>query len=237
MFRPVEALNCGVSGRTPWAQANETASRYGAKRFTQVPLSACPVYKGLQSYNTERGKFMKLVTPMLLTCVAAITAVAANIPSGTEVIVRLGQTIRSDKVKPGENWVGTLAADLVVNGRIVAKKNADVRGRIVDAKASGRLSGVAEIALQLSSITIDGTPTPVLTQSVSEVGGNHNKRNAGLIGGGAAVGAIIGGIAGGGQGAAIGAGAGAAAGTGGAAATGKKNVTFPAESILTFVVR
>src|SRR4029077_18001284 len=98
-----------------------------------------------------------------------------------EVHVRLGQTIKSDKAKPGDVWAGTLASNLVVDGVTIAKRGANVRGRVVDAQAAGRLSGVAEIALQLTSVTVDERPVPVLTESVREAGGNHDKRNAGLI--------------------------------------------------------
>jgi len=55
-----------------------------------------------------------------------------------------------------------------------------------------------------------------------------------LIGGGAGVGAVIGGIAGGGVGALIGSSVGAGAGTAGAAFTGKKDIRVPAETTLTF---
>ncbi len=179
---------------------------------------------------------MTFAKRLFMIGLTSVMGLAATIPVGTEVQVRLGQTIKSDKAKPGDVWAGTLASNLVVDGVTIAKRGANVRGRVVDAQASGR-SGVAEIALQLSSVTVDERPVPVLTESVREAGGNHDKRNAGLIGGGAAVGAIIGAIAGGGKGAAIGAGAGGAAGTGGAAATGKKDISFPVESILIFVVR
>jgi len=66
-------------------------------------------------------------------------------------------------------------------------------------------------------------------------GESHTKSNVGKIGGGTALGAIIGGIAGGGKGAAIGAGVGAAAGTGAAAATGKRAAIVESEAVLTFV--
>ena len=65
-------------------------------------------------------------------------------------------------------------------------------------------------------------------------GKSHKKRDIVAIGGGSALGALIGGIAGGGKGAAIGAGAGAGAGTAGAALTGKKEISLPAESRLIF---
>ncbi len=55
-----------------------------------------------------------------------------------------------------------------------------------------------------------------------------------MIGGGTGLGAIIGGIAGGGKGAAIGALAGAGAGTAGATMTGKRDISIPAETVLSF---
>ena len=56
-----------------------------------------------------------------------------------------------------------------------------------------------------------------------------------MVGGGAGGGALIGGIAGGGKGALIGGLIGAGAGTAGAAFTGNKGVTIPAESVIAFV--
>jgi hypothetical protein len=65
-------------------------------------------------------------------------------------------------------------------------------------------------------------------------GESHAKSNVGKIGGGAALGAVIGAIAGGGKGAAIGAGVGGAAGAGAAAATGKRAAVVQPETVLTF---
>jgi len=173
----------------------------------------------------------------LVLCAAsvliALVAQAAKIPSGTNVNVRLGQTISSDKARSGDTWSGTLADDVAANGRVVARRGDPVVGKVVQAKESGRLSGTADIELQLTSIN----GRPVITDTVGSTGSGHKGRNAKAIGGGAAAGAIIGALAGGGKGAAIGAGAGGAVGTAGAAATGKKDVKFPVESILTFTIR
>jgi hypothetical protein len=55
-----------------------------------------------------------------------------------------------------------------------------------------------------------------------------------MVGGGAGLGAIIGGLAGGGKGALIGGLAGAGAGTAASAYTGNKDVVIPSESTVTF---
>jgi hypothetical protein len=83
-------------------------------------------------------------------------------------------------------------------------------------------------------VEVGGKTYELATSSVSRTGGNHNKRNLELIGGGTGAGALIGGIAGGGKGALIGAAVGAGAGTATAAATGKKEIVIPAETPLRF---
>ncbi len=168
---------------------------------------------------------------------SAVALSAASLAPGTKVEARLGQTISSATAKAGDHWEGTLAADLMADGKAVARRGDPVRGIVADAKPSGRLSAPGVLKLRLTSVRIDGVDTPVRTNIRSRQGGSHKTRDTEAIGGGAAAGAIIGAIAGGGKGAAIGAGAGAAAGTAGAAATGKKDVTYPAETVVTFVVQ
>jgi len=90
------------------------------------------------------------------------------------------------------------------------------------------------LELKLNSITMNGSEQRIETSAVTRTEKGKGKRTAVLAGGGAAVGALIGGLAGGGKGAAIGAVAGGGAGTGGAAFTGNKDIVLPAESALSF---
>ena len=173
---------------------------------------------------------MKLIAVLLGS---ALWLHAGDFPAGQQVRVRMGQTLSSEKARAGDSWEGTLAADVVAGEKILARKGTPVRGRVVDANNSGRLSDPGFLRIQLTSIG----GKPVMSRSISRRATGHTKRNVTAIGGGAAVGAAIGAIAGGGKGAAIGAGAGAAAGTAGAAATGKKDVRIPVESLLTFTIR
>jgi hypothetical protein len=158
-----------------------------------------------------------------------------TMPSGTTVPVRLLQTISSRAAKSGDEFDAELAAPIIVDGKTIFPKSARVRGRVVTATDSGRLQDPGYLRLGLEAIqTESGKWVDIETSSISAKGQSHKKRNLTLIGGGAGTGALIGAIAGGGKGAAIGAGVGAGAGTAGAYATGKKDVSFPAESKLTF---
>lgn len=164
-----------------------------------------------------------------------LAATAPDIPAGTEIQVRVIENLNSGTARLGDIFHGTLDEPIVVSGKQLFPKGADVTGTISGVHASGRLSDPGELTLVLNTISSGGIASSVTVQPLQLKGESHTKSNATKAGGGAVLGAIIGGIAGGGKGAAIGAGAGAAAGTGAAAATGKKEATLQSESVVKFV--
>ncbi len=158
-----------------------------------------------------------------------------RIPRNTSFHVRLLQSISSRSASSGEELHAELSAPVSVAGIQAFPKGAPARCRVVAARPSGRLHKPGYLRLTLESVQdADGNWMPVSTTSVALSGRSHKRRNWTLIGGGSGVGALIGGLAGGGKGLAIGAASGAGAGLAGAFATGKKDVTLPAESQLTF---
>lgn len=157
-----------------------------------------------------------------------------TIPAGTELHVVLDTTVSSRDSNAGDTFDATVTEPVVVGGQTVVPQHARARGTVVDARPSGRLSKPAMLSLALQSVQVNGAWVDVHTHELTMEGKSHKKRDAVAIGGGSALGAIIGGIAGGGKGAAIGAVAGGGAGTAGAAATGKKDITLPSESHVTF---
>ncbi len=164
-------------------------------------------------------------------------AQSVTIPAGTELHVILRSTISSGTSQSGDSFDGTIAEPVVVGGTVVVPRDARARGTVVEARSSGRLSKPAFLSVALTSVQAGGSWVDVTTRPMTMEGKSHKKRDIIAIGGGSAVGALIGGLAGGGKGAAIGAGAGAGAGTAGAAYTGKKEISLPAESRLTFRLR
>jgi len=159
------------------------------------------------------------------------------IPAGTSVIVRMGNTINTKTANPGDAFTGTLAHSIAVNGVVAIRAGAGVAGTVVDAKSPGRFKGEGYLSIALTSINVKGVPTRIQTSAYAQTLKGKGKRTGASVGGGAGGGALIGGIAGGGKGALIGGLVGAGAGTAGAAFTGNKELTVPAESVVTFKLR
>jgi hypothetical protein len=165
---------------------------------------------------------------------AAAEPQAAVIPAGTRLRVRLAQTLSSKNSQTGQPFSGTLINPVRVNGQTVIRAGARAQGTVTDAKNMGRFKGQAVLALRLESIRVDGRTYPVRTSHIERVEQGKGKRSAVMTGGGAGLGAIIGGVAGGGKGALIGGLVGGGGGAAGSAFTGNKDIVLPAESVLTF---
>ena len=156
------------------------------------------------------------------------------LPVGTNLTVRLAQELSSKQSRVGDVFTATLAQPVQVGDRTVIPQGASVSGKVTDAAPLGRFKGGAVLKLALHSITLNGNERPIQTSTFSQEAKGKGKRTAAMIGGGAGLGALIGGLTGGGKGAAIGAVAGAGAGTAGSALTGNKDIVLPAESVVAF---
>ncbi|PYT41554.1 MAG: hypothetical protein DMG45_13000 [Acidobacteria bacterium] len=168
--------------------------------------------------------FLALVLP-------ALAQASGTVPEGTKITVVTDQPVSSKTAKAGQSVTGSVAHDVISGGKVVIPKGSAVKMTVSGVQTSGRLSTPAKLWLRLRTVTVGGKTYTIATSSAGRTLG------AGFIGGGAAGGAVIGALAGGGKGAAIGAAAGAGAGTAGAAATGKKDIEFPAETKLAFTTR
>ncbi len=167
--------------------------------------------------------------------VAAPAPHVVELAAGTNLAIRLGETISSEHNYSGDAFRGTLDEPVIRDGFIIAEKGSKVLGKVVESDKAGRVRGVANLNLKLMEInTTDGQRIEVETNSVEKLGQTSKGTDTAKIAGGAALGAIIGALGGGGKGAAIGAGAGGAAGTGVVLATRGKAAVLPSESRLTF---
>ena len=173
-------------------------------------------------------------TMLLATLFALLTAVGAKaqqtLPSGTEIKVRTDTSIPA-KPAADTRFTGSVSQDVKdSSGNVVIPRGS--RARLVAVPTDDG----KDTNLDLRSVTVNGTP--FLLQAKGEGSGapgglGANKRTGIYVGGGAAVGAILGALLGGGKGAAIGAVLGGAGGAGTQVLTGKKK-ELPAETELSF---
>jgi hypothetical protein len=148
--------------------------------------------------------------------------------------IRTIDPVDSKKQEAGHRFTASLE-NLQVDDAVVAPRGTTVYGQLTNAKSAGRMSGGAELTLELTDIVINGTAYPlIMTSSFEMRSQGKGSKTAKRVVGGTGLGALIGGIAGGGAGAAIGAVSGAALGTTVSAASEGKQVSGPSESLLEF---
>lgn len=175
----------------------------------------------------------------LATAMTAVTATAQNgkrvtVPAGTRILVRTSNSIDSKQQSAGSRFTASLETNLQADDVVVARRGTPVYGVLESVKSAGRMKGSAELTLELTDISINGTVYPLMTSSYEVKGGGEGSHTAKKVVGGAGLGALIGGIAGGGKGAGIGLLAGAAGGTAMAASKKGQQISIPSESLIEF---
>lgn len=178
--------------------------------------------------------------------VALISSIGSALPaselvlaSGTRIPVMLRQTISTATARAGDHVTGEVAENVTANGVVVVPKGSRIEGRVVSVTPSGRLSRPARLDFTMTELTPSGgQPIAIATSHYARSGKTHTKHEVEFIGGGAALGALVGQAAGRDTKATLeGTAAGALAGTAAAAATGKLDFQVPAGRIVTFTLR
>lgn len=217
--KPDQSADTAAASDTTQAQQAGSNSPAGSGASSSSAVSSEP---GLSRREPSRPAPAPAPQPKVYT-----------VPAGTAIVVRTGATISAKDNNVGDAFNGSLVQPIVVNGVTLVPAGTSVSGTVIAAKGQGRFKGAGDLGITVNTVG----PYQVNTSDYEKVQKGKGKRTAGMIGGGAGLGALIGGLAGGGKGAAIGALAGAGAGTAGAAYTGNKNVIIPAESVIRFTLQ
>jgi BON domain len=205
-----EAISSTTSGATAPSNTHPTDSKAVAVSYHSSPVSTSAI-------ETPLSEPAQII-----------------VPYGTMLAVRLAQTLRSDRNQPGDTFLASLAAPIVIGNKVIIPEGAGVKGKIVDARNAGRFSRRSALVIEVTQLGYHGRMFELRSNQYSEQGASRNAYAAAAITGGTGVGAIIGTIVGRGKGAAIGAVVGAAAGTGIQAVTKRAPVQLRAESTLSF---
>lgn len=184
---------------------------------------------------TERYELMRPENSAASVAHAAAMPRTVTIPAGTILTIRTIQSLSSKSNSVGDTFNGTLDQPLVFDDMVIAERGSKVEGKVVEVTESGRVKGVAQIAIALTKInTSDGQTAAVNTQNFTMEAEKSTKSDAAKVGIATGIGAALGAIFGGGKGAAIGAAAGGGAGAGTVLVTRGKPAEIPSETRINF---
>jgi hypothetical protein len=155
------------------------------------------------------------------------------VPAGTQIGVVLSANVNTKHVVVGTPVQGTLASDLVINGRRAAKAGAAVQGTVTNSvSGSNKIGGVPTLSLRFDSLVAADGSTKTINAPYSQQGVSETGKDTAKIVGGTAAGAIIGHQVSDKNGAVVGGLLGAGAGAAAAKKTGGE-VKLTAGSVLT----
>src|SRR5215472_7774030 len=120
---------------------------------------------------------------------------AWTIPTGSKIMIRMIDSVNSEKSKIGDQFTAILDEAVLQGGVEVIPRGADIRGRIANINEAGRVAGSAQLGLELTQVVVNGIPYSLTTSEYQEVGESRGGQTAKRAAGGAAIGALIGAIA------------------------------------------
>ena len=158
-----------------------------------------------------------------------------TIPSGTLLHVVLDTPVGSDTSRVEQRVAAHLARAIVVGGHAAVPSGSRIAGVVTDARRSGKVKGLAHVAVRFDSLSPTGEDEryPMQTSAVGRTAAATKKKDALEIGAPAAGGALIGALVGGKKGALVGGAVGGGAGTAVVMSTRGKEVHIPKGTALT----
>jgi hypothetical protein len=147
-----------------------------------------------------------------------------SIPAGTELDVRLLNTLNSGTAQVEDRFEATTLVDLSIDGRTVVPAGSVMRGVVTAVERATRTNRTSKMTVSFDQLTVNGRSHPIRATVTQAIEGEGIKGELPRTGAGAGVGAILGGVLGGVKGAVLG----AIIGAGGTiAATEGKQVELP----------
>ncbi|MGD0298598.1 MAG: hypothetical protein ABSE86_15950 [Bryobacteraceae bacterium] len=89
------------------------------------------------------------------SCFALAAVVsAAEIPQGSHLLLRMENSLSTRTAKEGDYVYLRSASPIAVDGKIIVPVGSYVQGVVAETKRSGRVSGRAELAIRLETLTL-----------------------------------------------------------------------------------
>ena len=153
----------------------------------------------------------------------------SEVPAGTELDVRLQNSLNSGTAQVEDRFEATTLVDLNVNGRVLIPAGSVMRGVVTAVEPGTRTNRTSRLTVSFDQVTVNGRAYPMRGTVTQAIEGSGIRGEVPRAGAGAAVGGIIGGLLGGAKGAVLGV---LIGGGGTLAATEGKEVDLPQGTVL-----
>ena len=210
----IDDLRSRARGETPASPSSSAPSSSSATASNAVSSTVPP--------PSPRPQAASPSTP-------ASTSGGTEIPSGTELDVRLQAPLNSGTASVEDRFEATTLVDVSVNNRTVIPAGSVMRGLVTAVEPATRTNRTAKMTVSFDQVTVNGRAYPIRGTVTQAIQGEGIKGETGRIATGAGVGAILGGILGGFKGAMIGV---LVGGGGITAATEGKEIELPQGAVL-----
>ena len=120
--------------------------------------------------------------PPAPTPTAAPNATSITVPAGADFLVRMIDSVDSDKNHIGDRFRASLEQDFVVDDTVIAPKGSDVYGRLSEAKEAGHIQGKSQLKLELTDILIRNRLQPIMTGDYEVSGSSRGSDTAKKVG-------------------------------------------------------
>jgi hypothetical protein len=130
-----------------------------------------------------------------------------TVPSGTRLIIRMSDTLDSNRHSAGHRFRAQLDGAVVVDGVTVLPRGTQLQGQITSAGQARRTVGSSNLSVTFTDVILNDEFIPISTGSLSAQTGGEAARTVGRTARAAAIGGLIDGSSGARTGARVGAGA------------------------------
>ena len=111
---------------------------------------------------------------LLLSGCLATGALAAEIPAGTHVLLRMVSSVSTRTTKAGDQVYLQTASPIAGGGQMLVPVGTYVQGTVLEARRSGRVKGRAQIALHLDTLTFASGKVYQIEPHVDSVASDQN---------------------------------------------------------------
>src|SRR4051794_24433481 len=100
------------------------------------------------------GLLLSIFSIAISSAISTTTVFAAEIPSGTHVLLRMVNSLNTRTAKTGDQVYLQTASPIAAGGRILVPVGAYVQGTVAQAQRSGKVKGRASLAIHLETLTM-----------------------------------------------------------------------------------